>query len=391
VAILEQYGVSIHIDDTIIGTSPLVGARYFQGRDWSEVAGSYDHTISADIGFDQMSFSFGGGMVDIEDWLEAGLGLHVAVYNKDMIIIWEGFVNDISAALGSISVTRGPLMDVVNRTRVDYRTVRFDTNPPIGGDQFSTDLANDTDSQAVYGILEDYVSGGEGDEGTMDDLRDTFLAENKLPKTSQEITLGSGQNPQITVNCLGYYHLLKKYHYDNLNVSGTINVSTKITDVVDGDPNSVLSSSGGHIDSNTLQVPDHEDGTNKGEGIIRDLVALGDASGNRWLFGVYTDQEAYYEQAPTTIEYVHRLSETPSGLYDYDSDRFVDPWNIKPGKWLFIADFMVGREVSTDLLDDPRALFIESVKFSTPYSTSINGGKLYTFSRKVARLGLDAR
>lgn len=390
-AISDQYGISIHVDDTIIGTSSPAGARYFQERDWAEVSNSYSHTIGVDIGFDKMSISFGGSLSDIEDWLEAGLALHVMVYNKELSVVWEGFVNSMSANLGSLSIARGPVVDVINRTKVDYKTIRFDTVPPIGGDPAATDLANDTDSQALYGILVGYVSGGEGDMTVMEDLRDTFLAENKLPRTDQDITIGSGQPPSITVDCLGYYHLLKKYYYQQIVTAAEINASQKITDVVDADPNSVLSTSGGNIDTNTVQVTDYEDGTKKGEGIIKDLLSLGDTSGNRYIFGIYEDREAYFQQAPTAVFYNHRISDNPTGLLLEETDQFIDPWDIRPGNWVFMPDFMVGRSVDTNLRDDPRALFIESVSFSTPYSTKITGSKLYTFSHKVARLGLDAR
>lgn len=389
--ITDQYGVSIYVDTTIIGTVSPVGARNFRGRDWGEVANSYSHTISIDVGFDKMSFSFSGSLSDIEDWLEAGLALHVLVYDKELSIVWEGFVNSLSANIGSLSIVRGPVVDVINRTKVDYKTIRFDTIPPVGGDPAATDLANDVASQSLYGILVGYVSGGEGDMTVMEDLRDTFLAENRLPRTDQDITIGSGQAPSITVDCFGYYHLLKKYYYKQVVTAAEINASQKVTDVIDADPNSVLSSSGGNIDTNTVQVTDYEDGTKKGEGIIKDLLSLGDTSGNRYTFGIYENREAYFQQAPTTIFYNHRISDSPTGLLLSDTDQFVDPWNIRPGKWAFMPDFMIGRSVDTNLRDDPRALFIESVSFSTPYSTKITGSKLYKFSHKVARLGLDAR
>ena len=401
-ATANDYGISIHLSDTLLATENLIGFGRLKDVDWATLSNSYTHTIGADIGFDSMSFSLSGSSNDIEDWLEGGLARHVTAYNKNLTVIWEGFVNSMSATIGSVSVKRGPLLDIVNRSRVDYKTINWDVIPPSPGSPASTGYNGDADSQGRYGIFVEHISGGEGTEAQVETLRDSYIEENKLPKTDQGVTLGSAGVPQITIECLGYYHLLSKYYYEQTSDAGTINASAKIIDVLGADPNGILAGPSvfyRHIDTNTVQVPDYEDGTRKADGIIKDIISYGDSSFNRYTFGVYEDQLPYYTQQTSTYwtepSYFHRISESPSVLYEYESAREVQPWDVRPARWLFISDLMLGlREPSGpanfyDLREDPRSLFIESVNFSLPYNLKIEGGKLYKFEYRLAQHGLS--
>jgi hypothetical protein len=118
-------------------------------------------------------------------------------------------------------------------------------------------------------------------------------------------------------------------------------------------------------------------------------VALGDPSDfARYTFGVYDDRQAYYKKMPTAIEYVYRLSSGSQAIETTGGAR-VQPWNVRPAKWLEIPDFLIGRAAGGgNLRDDPRNVFIESVTYTAPFGLTINGGKVSTLKQKMAQLGL---
>jgi hypothetical protein len=121
--------------------------------------------------------------------------------------------------------------------------------------------------------------------------------------------------------------------------------------------------------------------------LIQGLVARGDSSDNRYIFGIYNGRVPTYEAIPTDFEYQQRLSdpaqrvETPQGIE-------VKPWDVTAGKWLFVPDFLIGQVQPTDLRLDPRMIFIESLTYTMPWGLSIQGGKTDKLSQKLAKLGL---
>jgi len=142
-----------------------------------------------------------------------------------------------------------------------------------------------------------------------------------------------------------------------------------------------------HVDENTLQVPAWEDEDNLAWSVIKGIVARGDTSYNRWLFGVYDNLEAYYYAAPTVAEYQQRLSQPRSRVEHVEGDE-VYPWKVRPGKWIIFPDFLTGQAAEVDLRDDPRAMFIESVKYTAPTDLQFRGGDVDSVNALVAQLGL---
>jgi hypothetical protein len=331
-----------------------------------------------------------GNLDFISGWLGAGVGRNIEVYSPQGRVMWEGFVNEVSASLGPISINRGPYLGIANRVYVTYQTIRWNTNPPIGGQKRTTAAANDTDSQARYGIYETYVSAGEGTDDDAADLRDTYLQEFKEPATRHSISLSRSSAPSVTISCLGYCHLLKRFRYFN-DSTGLVNASQKVQDVLAADPNSIFSTDYSDISTNTLQVLDREDSDRDGLGVINDVVSRGDASGNRYIFMVMGGRKAVYKAIPTEYEYTHVLSDSINTIRGIGGTAPIPPWDVLPGKWLNIADFLIGTGPSpTDLAQDPRSVFVESVTYTAPYGLSMRGGRSDLFKQKLANFGFGA-
>lgn len=350
----------------------------------------YTQTINAIGGFWNATFRIKLRQPQIEDWLLNGIGRQIKTYDHAQQLIWKGFVNRVAINLGPLSVSRGPLLDIANRVSLIYSTVDTTTTPPTFGVRAKTDTVNDTNSQALYGILERILSSGGVTPDEANQIRDTFLEENKDPATSQEISLGGGGEPSVTVECLGDVHWLRTYPYNQTTTTGLIDLSGtsgKLQDILSSDPNSVISTDFSDMVDNTLQVRAWENNDTLAWDEVKALVAQGDVSDNRYLFGIYANQRARYEQAPTTLAYQQKVTDPELRIETLSGSRVL-PWNVLPGRWLFVSDFLVGQTIPSSLRLDPRAIFIESVTYTAPWGLTLRGGKTDTLPQTIAKLGL---
>lgn len=167
---------------------------------------------------------------------------------------------------GSLQISRGPLLEVANQVDLIYSTIDTSVSPPVLGVRIATGSTSDAESQSKYGVIEKILSTGGSTTIEAEQIRGTFLQENKEPQTTQ----------------------------DRLD-----------------------------------------------DALIEDL------SGNQ-----------------------------------------VQPWNVKPGRWLSKTDFLIGQSTPADLHNDLRAIFIESVTYNAPYQLSISGGKVDTLPQLLAKYGL---
>ena len=374
---------------TILVYKPTIGTGTYTPRgtlvgDFSQNIDAYQHVLAALGGYDSASFSINDRLDKLEDWLDR-LGYHIEVYSPDLVLVWAGFINRVSLSLGGLSVVRGNLTDIGNRVQCIYSTVDTSTTEPTMGVREPTAAVNNTTSQARYGIIQKNLSVGGATRVTAEQIRDTWLVENNLPETSQSFSSGGGQT-SVSVECAGYSKWLDLYTYNSTG-TGTINVSTAIQNAIAANPNSLFSTDYSRITTNTLQTQAQVRDDDTAWGYIKHLVSQGDASDNRYLFGIYAGQRAIYEVQPTDTAYVQRITdnrqdvETPTG-------QIVRPWDVLPGRWLFYPDFFVGRITPAQKRDDPRYEFIERVTYTAPWGLSHTGSKASTLPQKLAKLGL---
>lgn len=350
---------------------------------------SYSHDITATMGYDKASLTITMRKRDAEDWFSDGLGRHIVVYDHALVVCFEGFVNHVAIDLGALSAERGPLMDAVNRTRVVYQRTTYNTNPPIGGGQAVTAVANNTSSQALYGILENALNGGQGNASAMEQLRSTFLQENAYPESSNDIKLGGRGNVVVKLSILGYGHLLDKYIYTQTSTTGYINASAKVQAILAADPSTRFSTNYNYISTNTHQVPAYENDRASAWEVLKVVVGRGDSSNNRWLFGVFADRIAKYNAVPTTLKYQITLGDNRQRIEEIGGAE-IYPWNMVSGEWVTITDFLIGKQQPSTLREDERNTFIEQVNFSTPWDLSINGNKVKLLPQMLAKRGMGS-
>lgn len=342
-----------------------------------------------DIGFDTARITIDQQRDYIEEWFENGLMRDITVYNYGGQVVWQGWVNQIDVSFGNLAVSRGPVTAITNRAETKYTPLDNSVYPPVAGTARKTAITYDLYSQAYYGVWHKILSAGEISDALADQFQATYLTENSLPETSNQLSFGgSGSTPRMVLNCLGYGHWLNAYPvYEDTDTYRT--VTAQIQAILALSPNAIFSTSYIHMTANGLLVPSLEITDKMALEYIKSQVALGDASDNRYTFGVYEDRKVYYRALPTEILYNYSMSD-PAQRLIYNADQApVNPWDVRPGEWVQTVDFLVGRvEGTIGLRDDPRNLFIESVEYTAPFGLRLNGKKVSTIPQMVAKMGI---
>lgn len=345
---------------------------------------SYSHELLANGGYWASDIEFAANKPLAEDWLARGVGRDIIVRNSAGTLIFRGVVNVVTATVGGVEFTRGTLLEITNQLQVIYQTVVYQTNPPVGGSRQQGGLKSNAASQDAYGVMHTYLSGGVGNTLEMDAFGDNFINERSQLQSGLLFNLAATAVPTIKLEIIGYVQLMAKYPYVQIVNSGTENASTKIQNILMADPNGLYTDFS-KIQVNTTQVPQFENEQADAWEILKDVVARGDGSGNRWVFRIMGDLVPYYEPAPTAVEYTYKIADKEPRL-STKSGR-VDPWDVKPGKWTMVTDWLIGDAVA-DLERDPRTSFIESVRYSSVWGLQIDGSKDGRLGQQMAKLGL---
>lgn len=380
---------------SLTGISAIVRQSVFAGSAFvTELTSrleAYGHEITADGGYTKASIGFIAAQAEAEDWLEAGLMRDVTIYDEAQQVIWNGFVNSIGVSMGGVTYTRGPVLEVSNRVVVVYSAIDTSTDPPTPGLRVVTAAANDANSQKLFGILvQVYSASGVTDTGALQ-LRDLLLTENKYAPSTMSIDIsGASSNAAaVTLDLSGYGAFLEKYTIGGAG-TGTQTINQKLAAILAAQPNAGMLAFV-EQQTNSTQVPVFTEADTPAASAIKSLIALGDASFNRFVFGVTGMRGLYYKSIPTGIDYQYRLSSQQ--LLTYANATALAPWGVLPGKWVFVQDFLAGRTPPVSvpaaaLRTDPRCMFIESLNYSAPFGLTLNGSKVGKLAQKIARLGV---
>jgi len=397
----SQKGISISAFDPAIDPAGGTYNPTYQPFDKSLThrLQSYSHDKDAVWGYKSISITITGELLGyLDKWYDEGLGVHVEAYDQSGRVIVAGFVNRITLESGTISASRGPLIDLCNRCSVIYTPILdVSVSPPLTGAEKSTVIVDDDPSQQKYGIIEKVLSGGQLlDDGTTDeaeDYRDRYIDENREPGTGDKtLSFGNSGNATIQLEILGYYAWLNLYIYSTI-ATGTTTISAKMQSVLGADPNGIFSTNYSEIETNNLLTMAYDNDNRTAQAIIERMVERGnDTDDRRRIFGIFDRQRAVYKTIPDEFDYLYKVSSRDQKIRRYgtgDAGAVVEPWNVDAGKWLFLGDWLPGRLTSTiNKKDDPRAMFLDSVSYSAPYGLSLNGIGISELSQYLAKLGV---
>jgi hypothetical protein len=329
--------------------------RIISDSDRLDQVDDYSHTISTSIGFDSASFSVTVPINDAEHWLSEKIGRKVTAYNDIGEVIWEGFINEILASVGGMSVNTGPLTEVVNKVRVAYQTIDYSI-VYVPSEGRKTEWAYDYASLTKYFTMELEVSGGTAYDEDAEAYRDMYLQEHASPATSEEVSLTPGGDAyRVQVSCLGYGHLLDHYYVENFDGSD-VTVTQKVLTILGYDPNGFSDTARyGRIDTISTLIPAWEEGDRTGLAAINEAISVGDSALNRVIFGVYEDMTVALFSASSEPAYNISLASTGHQVRHAQGNVLVAPELVRPGFTGVVTDFFSGSWAPGEWgsLDDP--------------------------------------
>ena len=348
---------------------------------------SYSHNITANGGFDSASFSTKIPKNDRWYWIDRALGKKVVVRNRNGVVIWEGLVNSVSMEYGSVSITVGPIMNIANKVKIVYQTVDYSIVwlPSV---RREIDYASNALSQSKYHIFEEIVSVNDATESMATAIQGSYLEQMAWPPIEQSVTVSGSSEPSVSVECIGWHHMLKAYYPSDFT-TGAINASIKVQNLLTSDVNSIwgAGTDTSDIDENTLQVPQWEEGERTAWDAIKEIAGYGDASGNRWIFGAYENAKPYYSAVGNAYTEVTYYYDAADGIIYDDGGDVVIPNEVRAGRWAKIIN-LVKEPEATSLWRDPSAMFIESARYSSPARLDLSGNRFSTIQQQIARLGV---
>lgn len=344
----------------------------------------YQHEKHALGGYWSASFNvLGLTDSDVRLWAESAIGSHVSVQSVSGIV-WEGVVDSLVITLENSTITIGSLMSISNRVSIKFQDIEAPFNLPVGGTYNATAWIQDSGSVLQYGALESVLSAGQTDTTAAASAANTYLDYNSWPIYDRQFTQQGGQQRGIVVNCVGYSRIMERRYYDNPGATGLVDISAKIADII-SNADFVDSSS---IASNTLQTYDEERELPTLLAAIQNLVSLGDASFNRYVFGMYANRKAIYRAVSSSP--IYTVNSRGELLYP-DNATPVDLANVDPGVRLAYSDIFSNQlPYGTNSLQgvDVNPI-IETVSYTHPGSLSVTTGRTSRLEAIFAAYGLS--
>jgi hypothetical protein len=323
------------------------------------LAYNYQHTITNRGGFDTASCDIAvQSDTEGQQILEQYLGCFVAIYvDNPAVPVWEGLVNRITFNSGGASYTIS-LDEMANRVSTVYTGV---TNVAA-----ETTAANNTASQAVYGIKQDQIElGVDTSAATQKNLlRDTALAQRAFPQSSYG--QAQGNTDIVHLELIGIYHTLEWVKFFTGLTTATSAFSANIIAVLAANPNGATffnNTDTANISTNVATAPNQERGSSFWDRILR-ITEAGDGT-NYWVCGVTpTDRNTgrrafYYQLANTAIEYSALKSDglKPRNLYG----KPIRPWAVVPDRGIRVNDALVGS--GGTIQTDPTQVYIQRIQY----------------------------
>lgn len=369
----------------LVTDGPWRGSNRFV--DHSQDITSYDHSHAAMGGFWTANLTMRLPLVELEDWLENGVGRQVQVKGRGTKLAWEGLVNRVTMNVGGYNMNVGPYLDIANKIKLAYSIFLQLGGGNATGIRVATDYTSNALSVARYGILAKVFSVGGVDSSAVANLQALLLERYSQPPRSEDLNLPGDTGLtyfDLKLECIGYAHLFQKYSY-NSATTGTQNLSAKLTAIVAAEPNGLFSSS---VTTNTIQVPAYENDDAEAWGLIKSMIAMGDVSLNRYSFGVYENRRAVYKPVSNSVVYIRPLREGAAVIQDAQGG-LLQPWEVRPGGYVLVTDLLPGKPTASTLNDDRRAIYADTVQYRMPDSLVINGAHSFKVEQRLAQLGIS--
>lgn len=295
---------------------------------------SYTHTITDNYGFESMQVPLTVTLDEAIDWLSNGLMRSVIVFGPDAEIVWEGYLNTISAQIGQKIVTLS-LDATANRVRCVYTTV-------LGTPGTTASTSNAT-SQALYGIKDRIVPLDASDATAAGYRAAIVLADIAFPKSREVTQAATGEQGGIalTLSFVGWYGTLDWVVTSNSTTSTavtTTQVGTLLTNYAA--VNAFISTSTLYITPSGVSSPQLIEAQTTYRAAIEDRLKLGTGT-YPLAWGVYEERRFHVSEwagaTPAVITYQEILGD--NNIYDI-AGGIIAPWNVRPNAISQVVDLL---------------------------------------------------
>ena len=221
-----------------------------------------------------------------------------------------------------------------------------------------TEWFTDADAIAEYGRMEDVLLEAAMTDASAEAAVKTRLAEYAWPRgfpPEQFSMMETGKDSGLSILFTGYSHTLRWLH---VLVTGSGSISDVIIPAVLAEAEFVGT---GVIESNATAYQVEDDDPLTLWEVLEEATRAGDDTGARYMCGVYGDRVLDYGPRPTTLSYHYRGGR----LLDVN-EKEVEPWAARPGL-AHLDDMPIGPgQITGDIADDPRNVWISEVSFQAP-------------------------
>lgn len=293
--------------------------------------------------------------IDIWSFFQNNIGRRI-VERTAGTVSWEGEIAEMDLQIDNIT-----WRITLNQERFHNKVNVYYTDATTGS-QASSGWSENTDSSDIYGesCYIDVV-GQHYDSTVATARRDRRLVEFAYPQSIPVGDLTARADPTIpptlTVRVQGYCLGMNR-RYQTADISATA-LSSQIATLV-GYSEYIAA---GRIETNSLSVPiSCADSPRSLWDLIAELIAIGDAAGDRWIGGVYADRQFIYEEARTTVSHYWRR-----GQLITRANTPVIPSLITPDMVVQLSAAVPGEDLpGAQVWDSPRNVWIEEVEFEVP-------------------------
>lgn len=323
-------------------------------------------------GFNTASFTINAAGRMNPDILGDLLGRHVRVFDQSGTVVWEGYVDKASANYTGAGFSAGPVTDIVNSLRVSFRGIDWGVAPVQSSGSQVTEFLQDKESIARWGVLEGDTSlrrECEPEEAERSGLY--IVSKMSAPRFSRTLTGAITTQENITpvhVECVGYYTLFDKVHYEVFDEHGAEwDITSAIEDLItnvrlvsfqnEGEIGVAIGVYTGEWDAPSRIASD----------ILEEYItAAGRGGGYGYLFGVYENRTAVFREItkPLVAQYTLRMNPRQATLIGEGPLRIP-----RPGEWIHVPGGVpfIGRDMANT------AMFpISTVEFRDTGELTIN-------------------
>lgn len=350
-------GIGVHVHERSLSATP--GAFL---EDVGPLLESYEHSITRTGGFEGLSVDLVTDLDTARRWLTRLL-CPVICYGPAADVIWEGYLAEVSLAVGNERLTLG-LSELANAVRVRYQ-------PDIGA-QVATAFATDADSTATYGRKELIYSGSGMSTTAAIALRDTLLGQRRWPVSSRAGGAGSKAEAgevKLSLSGAGWASCLS-WLTTSSSTSAVAVTTTQLQNLITAyvATNPFYSTDYRGVASSGLSDTQWIEPDTTYQAKIARLMSLGNSAGELLAWGCYEGRRwkvnTWAGATPTTIAYRRSLGD--GTIYDaYGAP--VAPWLVRPDAMYQVVD-LVEVAPPSGVIDSAAAYYAERV------SCSVEGG-----------------